>query len=87
MRLSSAKRQRVIEAVEDAPWGDIAGSLETVEIGLRRALDATADDFERWGREGTVRGERDEFSIESAEVEAMSADEKLTSPDCCAQLL
>jgi hypothetical protein len=78
MRLSSAKRQRVIEAVEDAPWGDIGGSLETVEIGLRRALDATARDFERWEHAASLGEERDEFSIESAEVEAMSGDERLS---------
>lgn len=77
MRLSSAKRQRAIEAVEDAPWGDIAGSLETVEIGLRRALDATADDFQRWEHAASLGDDRDEFTIERAEVEAMSADERL----------
>jgi hypothetical protein len=77
MRLNSIKRQRVIEAVEAAPWGDIAASSETVDHGLRRALDATALDFQRWEQEGIVRGERDEFSLERAEVEAMSTEQRL----------
>ena len=77
MRLNSAKRQRVIEAVEAAPWGDITASCKTVDIGLRRALDATALDFQRWAQESTLRGERDEFTLESAEVQAMSAEQRL----------
>jgi hypothetical protein len=77
MRLNSVKRQRMIEALEEAVLGDIAASCETVEHGLRRALAATALDFQRWEQESSLRGERDEFTLESAEVEAMSAEERL----------
>ncbi|MDX6450622.1 MAG: hypothetical protein QOH16_671 [Gaiellaceae bacterium] len=77
MQLNSVKRQRMIEAIEEAVLGDIAASCETVDLGLRRALDATADDFQRWEQGASLRGERDEFSLESAEVEAMSGKERL----------
>jgi hypothetical protein len=77
MRLNSVKRQRLIDTVEKAPWGDIAASWETVDLGLRRALDATVRDFRRWEWAVHMRGDRDEFSVDGADVAAMLSEERL----------
>ena len=67
--------------LESLTWGDMDTSLRIVEDALRRAMDATRDEYRSWEQDLAPRFEEehgwDEFSLPEEAIEAMSVEERL----------
>jgi len=71
VRLDSGQLDLLLRLVEETPWGDIEGAMESCEAALRRALEATRADFEYWQENCEAAG-LDEFSLEPSEIDGLS---------------
>jgi hypothetical protein len=47
-QFNPAQRDEAIALLEHMTWGDMDGYIRSLENALRRALEATAVDFQRW---------------------------------------
>lgn len=61
MTLTELQRQAVLDLIEQIPWSDARGALETVDEGLAFALDLTATDFRFWHTKIEPLGYEDEY--------------------------
>lgn len=70
------RRQQLSDLIEDVPWGDVEGNLETIQESLRIAILATQEDFTLWLETGEHRY-GDEFSLSTAQVAALDQETRL----------
>lgn len=71
------QQARAIELIQSMPWGDIDGAIRIIDEALLRAMQATADDFQRWEVHADDMGYVDEFSLTPDDVARMSNEWKL----------
>ena len=69
-QLSDDQHRRVSEAIESVLWGDIDGDIRCFENAMRRAVEATRADADRWDAEFEDRYVC-EFSVGPSDVEEM----------------
>jgi hypothetical protein len=69
-QLSDDQHRRVSDAIESVAWGDIDGEIRSLEDAMRRAVEATRADADRWDAELEGRYV-DEFSVDPSDVEDM----------------
>ena len=72
---SEARRQDLIAYVESLPWGDLGPSIMDIEVGLLRAVEATAEAMPLWDEMEDHLG--DEFHISDVRVQCMTLEQRL----------
>jgi hypothetical protein len=76
-QLSDGQRERAVTLIESMAWADLDGSIIDMETALRRAIEATRDDFQRWEQDAEAFGFADEFSLTSETVAELSPEWRL----------
>lgn len=69
-QFSDDQRRRVAEAIESVAWGDTDRDIRCFEDVMRRAVEATRADADRWDAELEDRYV-DEFSVDPSDVADM----------------
>ncbi|UJA21494.1 hypothetical protein HJD18_15580 [Thermoleophilia bacterium SCSIO 60948] len=62
------QQRQALELLQEQAWTEVDGDLRVVETALRRALDATTHDLDRWEKSEVLPGWKDEFSLSPEEV-------------------
>lgn len=79
-QFDGGQRTEALALLEQMAWGDMDGDIRDLETALRLALEATADDFQRWedslGPDLEAKG-CDEFSVPVDTIEELSSEERL----------
>jgi hypothetical protein len=76
-----SQQQAALVVIERMVWGDMDTAICDLELCLRRALEATAEDFVRWENDLGLRfGEAgfDEFTLPDSSIEEMPLDVRLS---------
>jgi hypothetical protein len=76
-----SQQQAALVAIERMAWGDMDSAIRDLELCLRRALEATAEDFVRWENDLALRFEEDgfdEFNLPRSSIEEMPPEERLS---------
>jgi hypothetical protein len=78
---SSSQEEAALVVIESLAWGDMDNAIRDLELCLRRALEATGEDFVRWENDLGPRFEDagfDEFTLPDSLIEQLPLDEKLS---------
>ena len=79
-QFNDKQQQAALTLIEQLPWADVEGGLRAMEDALRRALQATTDDFGYWEDELGPLYEQEgwsEFDLPTEVVEALRPHQKL----------
>jgi hypothetical protein len=80
MQFNADQQKRALTLLETMAWEDMDVSIHEVEAALRLALEATEDDFRRWGADTVDRleqGRYDEFSLPTEVVAGLPCEDRL----------
>jgi hypothetical protein len=72
-----SQEQAALDVIERMAWGDLDDAIRGLELCLRRALEATREDFVRWEDGDFEQRFGDEFSLADAQVEELSSEDRL----------
>jgi hypothetical protein len=72
---SPPQQERALDLIDSLPWGDMRDWIRDLESALRRALEATADDYQRW-EDSESKADYVEPDFMSADLVAQMSDEE-----------
>jgi hypothetical protein len=75
--LDDQARSSIINLIDDVAWGEVQAAMSTLDEALRRGLEATEHAFDQWENEAGEMGYNDEFSLEPADIDALSDEWRL----------